>query len=142
MSKELLKQAADQIELLEKQLAAKTEENVKLAKHIESEKTASEKRDADDAKAHADLAAKAKVAGDKLAARGLLSTPERAAQWTAIVAGSHGGALDALAKVADYTSDAPKVATVVNANGSKVASADSVWDERVSNWNNGAGRSR
>lgn len=133
MSKELLKQAADKIEELEKALAEKTAECVKLAEHIQSEKTAADKHQADAEKTQTDRVAVAKVAADKLLTKGAISTSENADKWTALVSQDHGQALKALSKLAELVNDsAPKVGTLVVSGEGQTKSANEVWDERLS----------
>jgi DNA-binding FrmR family transcriptional regulator len=141
MSKELLKKAADQIEALEKALAEKSEECVKLAQHIEGVKTAADKQEAEAAQAHAALAVKAKTAAAKLRAHNQLTTDERADQWAALVLSDHGQALDSLAKLADHLSDAPKIASVVPST-QKTETANDVWDSRIASWSSRTGGTR
>jgi hypothetical protein len=133
MSKELLKQAADRIEELEKALEGKSTECVQLAESIKSEKTASEKEAADADKVHAEHVAVAKVAADKLLHNGGLSTQEKADTWAALVSGSHAQSLKALSKLAELLPSAPRVGQLV-VSTEQPKTANETWDERINKY--------
>ncbi len=133
MSKELLKQAADRIEELEKALETKSAECVTLAESIKSEKTAAEEAQAAADKVHTERVAVAKVAADKLLNNGGLSTSEKADQWAALVSGSHEQSLKALSKLAELIPSAPRVGQLV-VTGEQPKTANEAWDFQISKY--------
>lgn len=138
-----LKLAAD---ALEAQDRAITEANVKLAAaeadkaklaeenaKLVQAKQASAKADTEQTKNDAaKLAPLAKLAADKLYAKGMLSSPELRDRFAAEIINPV-QALEALAKAAEYVEAEPaqKLGTVVPANDA-VETSDDVWQRRAS----------
>jgi chorismate mutase len=130
MSVELFKTAADTLEAqaaeisqLKGALATKVSENVKLAQHIAQTKEAK-------APVSAAVAPLAKAAAARLHERGMFNTDARRDEFAANVL-DHGKALEALAKVAAYLPDAPKVGEVVMETSAPLDTADGVWARHI-----------
>ena len=135
MSKELLKQAADQIELLakqagelESQITGLRADNVKLASALDAQvKTAASHEDE-----KAKLAGIAKLAAAKLFDAGVLKTAGDVDKFATDVL-DHGKALNALGNLVDRVGTIKQASVVTETPGREpeVQTADSVWDARI-----------
>jgi ABC-type phosphate transport system auxiliary subunit len=134
-SAETIESQTQRIAELEAALVTAGDEKLRLAQHIEQTKTASEATTKEASEAiearKAELAAKAKVAAEKLFQSGAIANEQNRDAFAARML-DHGTALEALAKVAEKVSTAPKVATAVpRISSDEVETSESIWQKHV-----------